>query len=259
MNDVLEFAARYAQEGQSVAIVTVTAVRGSSPASVGQVMAVVEDGTACGTVGGGTSEHMLRKRAVQALADGEEFFDFDFEHVEHDMTCGGGIAGFGKVYGSGLQLVVFGGGHVAQAITKVAVPTGFAVTVVEDRPEFEGEFEGCAYLLSRPEEYPDKVRLNKNTYVVICTRGHQFDEKALRFCIGRELAYLGMIGSARKVGVLFEHLREEGVAQEALDRVFAPVGLDIATRNPPEIAIAILAEMLMVKNGGSSKSMRAGE
>jgi xanthine dehydrogenase accessory factor len=86
---------------------------------------------------------------------------------------------------------------------------------------------------------------------VICTRGHKTDDEALRYCLTKKLNYLGMIGSEKKVAALFDNLRAQGVEQAELNRIYAPVGLDIADALPAEIAVAILAEIVLVKNKGS--------
>ncbi|MFV0414034.1 MAG: XdhC family protein [Oscillospiraceae bacterium] len=249
--DILAFAAQSLAEGKSVALLTVTETSGSSPATPGQMMAVLANGTSAGTVGGGISEYRLAQRAQAALAAGETVFSFAFDHSEHGMVCGGGMAGFGNVLGGGPRLVIFGGGHVAQSLAPLAAAAGFHVCVVEDRPELEVYFAGVQYLLATPAEYEEKVAADQNTYVVIATRGHSTDKDALQFCLTRQFAYVGMIGSAKKVLALFDDFRKQGVAEEVLQGIYAPIGLDIASGRPAEIAVSVVAEMLLVKNGGS--------
>lgn len=254
--NILRFAAEKLANGQAVALVTVTATHGSSPASPGQVMAVLASGASFGTVGGGASEHALTTRAAQAIQAGETSFAFSFDHGEQGMVCGGGMEGYGIVWGAGHRLVLFGGGHVAQSIAPLAQATGFAVAVVEDRPELAAQFPEARFIVANPAEYAQKVPLTKNDYVVICTRGHRTDDDALRYCLAHATPYLGMIGSQKKVATLFDTLRREGVADDALRRVYAPVGLDVASNAPAEIAISVLAEILLVKNGGSPRHKR---
>jgi xanthine dehydrogenase accessory factor len=133
----------------------------------------------------------------------------------------------------------------------MACQSGFSVTVVEDRPEFARNFESARYVICRPEEYEKTDPVQACDYAVICTRGHKTDAEALRYCLTKKFEYLGMIGSANKVNGVFGRLRGEGVEQRELDSVYAPVGLDIADALPAEIAVAILAEILLVKNKGS--------
>jgi xanthine dehydrogenase accessory factor len=250
MLDVIEFAARNAAEGKKVALVTVAETTGSSPASVGQMIAVLADGSTAGTVGGGASEHRIIQQALEAIKNGERVFKFSFDHSEFGMICGGSMAGFGNVLGSGPSLCVFGGGHIAQCLARLALNAGFSVTVVEDRPEFASDFESARYVICNPQEYAKTDPASNSEHAVICTRGHKTDADALRYCLTKKFEYLGMIGSDKKVAEVFDSLRGEGVEQKELDRVYAPIGLDIADAVPAEIAVAILAEILLVKNKG---------
>lgn len=249
--DILFFAAHSLEAGQPVALITITNTHGSSPASPGQMMAVLADGTMKGTVGGGASEYNLAKRAVQALKSGEKSFTFSFDHSEDGMVCGGGMDGYATILGAGPKLLLFGGGHVGQQIAPLATNAGFLVTVVEDRPELASAFTDVQYLVCTPEDYTQKIQTDANTYAVICTRGHKTDDDALRFLLNRPLDYLGMIGSKRKVTTLLDNLRKDGVPEETLAKLYAPIGLDVASGAPAEIAIAVMAEILLVKNGGS--------
>jgi len=249
--DVLTFAAQHTEEGKKVALITVTATAGSSPATAGSLMAVLPDGSHVGTVGGGASEFRVVNQAVEAIRNGDTIFQFAFDHAENGMVCGGSMSGFGNVLGSRPNLYIFGGGHIAQHLARIAILTGFSVTVVEDRPEFETYFDSVRYVVCTPENYETNDVVSGAEYAVICTRGHKTDDAALRYCLTKELKYLGTIGSAKKVAGLVTALREEGVPQSALEHVYSPIGLDIASAIPSEIAVAILAEILLVKNGGS--------
>jgi xanthine dehydrogenase accessory factor len=248
--DTLLFAARHAEKGQPVVLVTLTEARGTSPARPGLIMAVLQDGQTEGTIGGGVSEYEVIRRAQQAMRDNEAVFTFNTAHCESGSACGGMVSGYGVLLQAGPQLLIFGGGHVSQPLSKMGEVAGFAVTVVEDRPEFEGAFPHARFVLATPAEFEVKIAIGQNTSVVICTRGHNTDLEALRYCIGKGAPYIGMIGSGPKVDSLFGVLRKEGVAEGALARVHAPIGLDIANHTPGEIAVAVLAEVLCVKNEG---------
>lgn len=150
------------------------------------------------------------------------------------------------------KLVILGGGHVAQSLADIAGRSGFSVTVVDDRPAFADTarfpmaeqvlcagFPGCVSSLG----------LNTATFLVIVTRGHRHDLECLRATLDYPLAYIGMIGSRRRVKVTKEQLLAEGFGQEQLDRLHAPIGVDIGAVTPAEIAIAILAELIAVKRG----------
>lgn len=256
IQDVLSFAQQQVAQGKAVALVTVTQTNGSSPASAGQFMAVLEDGTSAGTVGGGATEHKTISRAAQAIKNGETIFEFCFNHAESGMVCGGGMRGFGNVIGNENHLYLFGGGHVGQSLARIAEATGFFVTVIEDRPELADAFRGVRYEVCQPQDYEKNIAINGKAYAVICTRGHKTDDDALRFCITKPFEYIGMIGSAKKVDAVFERLYQAGYSKEALSKVYTPIGLDIASTIPAEIAVSILAEILLIKNTGSLSHKR---
>jgi len=256
MNDVLRFTSENVSEGRKVALITVTATRGSSPATVGQMMAVLADGTTVGTIGGGASEHQTIIKAIEAITNGDATFSLSINHADSGMTCGGGMEAFGNIIGNHVGLCIFGGGHIAQSLARVATQAGFYVTVVEDRQELSTNFKSVNYIVSKPDEYEKSDPTSLADYVVICTRGHSFDTDALRYCLTKDLKYIGMIGSRAKVATLFSRLKDEGVSQAELDKIYTPVGLDIASEAPSEIAIAITAEILLIKNDGKLKHKR---
>lgn len=251
--EALAFAAKELAARRQVALLTVTETQGSSPASAGQVMAVAASGDAAGTVGGGAAEHKLIQQAVEAIRRGQRIFSFFIDHGAEGMVCGGAMSGVGNVLGVEARLLIFGGGHVAQSLAKIAGDIGFPVTVVEDRPEFRDAFPQAEYLVCTPEEYGEKIPVTSTTYAVISTRGHRSDDDALRHCLRHSPRYLGMIGSRNKVATLFAQLRKEGVPEERLGEIYTPIGLDVASEVPAEIAVSILAEILLVKNGGSPR------
>jgi len=250
VNDVLGFLSQSVSEGKKIALVTVTETIGGSPATAGQMIAVLADGTAKGTVGGGVSEHLVIKKAIDAIKSGESVFKYTIDHAEEGMVCGGSMEVFGNVIGNRSSLCIFGGGHIAQSLAAVATQTGFYVTVIEDRPEFAVHFGTAGYIVCLPDEYEITDPAAYADYAVICTRGHSTDDKALRYCLTKNLKYIGMIGSKQKVKEVFNDLRNDGVTQEQLEGIYAPIGLDIATAFPKEIAIAILSEILLIKNNG---------
>lgn len=255
--DTLIFAEEQIAQGKRVALITVTETKGSSPASVGQMIAVAADGSTVGTVGGGMTEYQVIQKALEAIKEGEKVFHFSFNHAENGMVCGGAMSGIGNILGNENHIYIFGGGHVGQSLVRIAALTGFFVTVVEDRPDFENECAGARYLVCKPEYYEQEMKLSDSDYAVVCTRGHRMDDAALRFCLANSPRYIGMIGSEKKAATLFGRLREEGYSEEALEHVYAPMGLDIADSIPAEIAIAVMAEILLIKNNGGARHKRA--
>ena len=157
------------------------------------------------------------------------------------------------------RLLIVGGGHVGLALATIGSTLGFQVTVVDDREEFANRerFPMAAEVIAgEVDEVLDKLAIDGRTYAVMVSRGHQVDELALRRTIGRGAAYVGMIGCRRRTRTVLQHLAEEGVPAEDLEVVRTPIGLDIGAETPEEIALAILAEMVMMQRGGSGLPMR---
>ncbi len=170
---------------------------------------------------------------------------------------------YAEVLGHGKTLVICGGGHVGTQLVRAARLIDFHVVLLEDRPMYANE----AKLAGADEVVCDefvpalsRIEGNADTFFVIVTRGHQYDEDCLREIIRKPHAYIGMIGSRRKTAIVKSHLVEEGVPRELVDSVHAPIGLNIGAETPAEIAIAITAEMIEIKNArkrnvGFSKEM----
>jgi xanthine dehydrogenase accessory factor len=159
-------------------------------------------------------------------------------------------------------LVIAGGGHVGQAVAAEAVRVGFDVTVIDDRPEFAAAAlfpPGVAVACGPIPEQIAARPLDNGSFVVLVTRDHRHDAQALAACIHRPLAYLGMIGSQRKVALVRKQFLETGLATEAeFDRVRAPIGLAIGAETAPEIAVSIVAQMIAVRRGAALQPARQG-
>ncbi len=158
------------------------------------------------------------------------------------------------------DLVIVGAGHIAQPLAVIGKTLDFEVTVIDDRADFASRtrFPGADRviaddLVSAITRHP----IGPFTYLVLVTRGHRLDEEVLRAAIRSDAAYIGMIGSRRRVGAVFDHLRRAGIPEETIARVHAPIGLDIGADTPAEIAVAIAAEMVNLRRGGRALSMSA--
>jgi xanthine dehydrogenase accessory factor len=158
------------------------------------------------------------------------------------------------------RLVIAGAGHVGAALARLAALVGYQVTLIDDRAEFLGRElfsssaeQGIALVVA--ENWSDAVReaiaMGRNVSVAIVTRGHKQDEDCLRAAIAANPSYIGMIGSKRRTNIVLEKLREEGADEERLNKVRAPIGLNIGAVSPEEVALAILAEIVAERRGGS--------
>ncbi|MGE5417842.1 MAG: XdhC family protein [Acidobacteriota bacterium] len=173
----------------------------------------------------------------------------------HNMHTILQVPGAGTVFIEPLQaapnVLILGGGHVAQALSKILSVIRYQVTVVDDRSSFADtlHFPGADQVVCGAFiEVIEKHNFNKNDFAVICTRGHSHDMECLRALIGKPLGYIGMIGSAQKTRTIFAALENEGITWERLADVHSPIGLDIGARTPEEIAVSIAAEIISVNN-----------
>lgn len=248
--------------GQRCAVVTITHTVGSTPRQPGAKMVVAEDGRVFGTVGGGCVEADLYALAREAL-DRREFLSRTIDlsaksQDEIDMFCGGKVTVMVEPMEATPRLIIFGGGHISQALHRICQPLGFQITVTDDRAHFASaeRFPGAELLAMPFEEQAAHLRFTPHTYVVIVTRGHESDEVVLRQVLGKPVRYLGLIGSRAKWNRIRERLRASGLPEEHLDRVICPIGLDIAAETPEEIAVAVAAQLIQIKNADSPKARR---
>lgn len=228
--------------GKRCALVTVTGGEGSVPREPGAKMLVWEDGFA-GTIGGGRLEAEALKAARAAARS--RAMTFTLEPSSLGMYCGGSVSVFIDVYAFPLRLVILGGGHVGEKVARLADFLGLPKVVVDDRPEYAKDG-----LLSQPDAALRALDVDESTAVVIVTRCHGFDLRSLVAALKTKAFYVGMIGSRTKVERLFALCRRRGLDPDE-PRVHAPIGLDLGGRSPEAIALAVLAEILMVKNGAT--------
>ncbi len=355
---------QYLEDGETLALATITSTRGSTPRGVGAKMAVTAAGEILGTVGGGCGEAEVQRRAVEAIRSRKpamvtvELID-DIES-DSPAVCGGIMdvfvdpwwdgpggapcralaaslaratdAGQGGVLATVLdpggrpgvsagdkcflrggaveagniadaplleavaaealrridleesrsvavgldgpeakaevffevippvrRLIIVGAGHLAIPLVRFARILGFHITVLDDRVVYANRErfpEADEVLVGDMAATLGRLPITPLTHVVLITRGHQFDEPCLRTIVSKPAAYIGMIGSRRRVKACFIRFRdEEGIPEDLLGRVHAPIGLDIGSETPEEIALSIVSEMVKVRRGGSARSL----
>lgn len=165
-----------------------------------------------------------------------------------------------QLWESPARLIVVGGGHVGLALATFGEQLGFAVTVIDDREDFANRdrFPMAEHVLfGEIDEQLDSIVLDQTAHVVLVSRGHRQDEIALRHAVVQSPGYLGMIGSQRRTATVLQHLIDEGFDAAALAAVSTPIGLDIGAETPEEIAVSILAEIVMLRRGGTGARMQA--
>lgn len=237
------------------ALCTVVATRGSAPQQVGARMVVYPDGELVGTVGGGRIEWTVIQEARRLLAESGASSLLDVNLTELGMSCGGHMTVFVDVLLPRERVIIFGAGHVSRALAPAAAALGFHVVVVDDRPEWAdpAAFPAGVEVVARPfAEFLDGFGPGPEDYAVIVTRGHEHDEAVLRRLLSAPLRYLGMMGSRRKVLLIRKRLQDEGAPPDQLDRVDAPIGLEIGAVTPAELAVSICGALVARRRGADA-------
>ena len=250
-----DFAAQAADAyagGPPMAIVNVTAAPSNSDVVVGAKLLVRENGDTQGGLGDSVLEAMTVAKARDLMAMGKN----DYLRFDDGVEC------YIEAYTSPPTLVLIGGGHVSNAIVPIAKSVGFRIFVFDDREQF-----------ANPDRFPDaditmvgdyrngfdNLPVNANSFVVVATRGHQFDDAAVSGALRTPASYVGLLGSKRKTILIFEELIRNGFDAEELRRINAPIGLDIGGRTPEEIAISVMSEIIAFRLGGTGGSMKLQE
>jgi xanthine dehydrogenase accessory factor len=245
---------RISEQEVSAVLATIVEADSSSHVEPGSKCLVRDGKVVANTIG--------EPNVVQAIIQESEtrLRDEQSKLVSLDVTAAGGkFEVFFEVMLAPPKLIVVGAGHIAVPLVKIAKILDFHVTVVDDR-----------LMYANRERFPDadevvvsdmaralkEMPITPATYIVLITRGHKYDEPCLREIIHSQAKYIGMIGSKRRIKACFQRFRdEEKIAEEMIERVYAPIGLDIATETPAEIALSILAEIVKVRRGGSARSL----
>jgi xanthine dehydrogenase accessory factor len=247
---------------QPVTLCTVVKSTGSTPRHAASKMLVYPDGHILGTVGGGELENRVRQEAMLALSDGKPRL------LSYDMTdpsrgdvglCGGQVEVFVEPILSSPLVVIIGGGHVGKAVAHLAKWLGFRVAVSDDRPEFctsDANPDGDVFFNCPLFELPLHLTIDKHTSLILTTRGSQVDVAGLPALLRTPAGYIGIIGSRRRWSETCKQLQVVGITNEQLKRIHSPIGLGIGAETPEEIAVSIMAEVLMLRNGGSGKQMK---
>jgi len=249
--DIYEEIVRLRKDGRHGAVATIVNVRGSIPSFKTAKMLVRDDGSIVGTIGGGCVEADVWQAAREVMeSERPRTLTFDLNQdpkYDTGLVCGGTLEIFIEPVLPPAELYIFGAGHVAASLYKVASIAGFDITVIDDREAYASRerFPEAQEVIAEDfEKVTARLQLSESSYVVIVTRGHRDDMRVLRWAVQTPARYVGMIGSKRKTVTIFKELQKEGLAPELFDRVHAPVGLDIGAITPEEIAVSITAELI---------------
>jgi len=244
------------ERGEAAALVTIVATTGSTPQRVGAKMLVFADGRIVGTIGGGCYENDAFWKAREAIDHRRpELVHYELSDdfaQETGLICGGQMDVYIEPIEPSPELYVIGAGHVGFHLARLAHELGFRVHIVDDREKFANNERfptAEEVVVDDIATWVARANLPPHAYAVIVTRGHTNDLEALRALAPIDLRYLGLIGSRAKVARIYGALAADNMPAERLERVHAPIGLDIGAVTPQEIAVSILAELIAVKHG----------
>ena len=237
--------------GEPVSLATVVNSPGR-PEILGAKLLLRADGTVAGTLGSNALDEPALEVARKVAAIGNT----------ESISTDDGTEIFVEGFTTPPTLVMVGGGHVGKATADLAHFLGYRVYVVDDRPEFSNDdrFPYAEQTIVTPYEYwSDLLSINVNTFVVVATRGHRYDDMALESALKTRARYIGLLGSRRKTLMIYRRLLEQGVTKERIREVYAPIGLNIGALTPEEIAVSIMSEVIMVRRGGDGGKMTMGD
>jgi xanthine dehydrogenase accessory factor len=263
MKSIYQALSELEQNHEPAALCTVVKSEGSTPRHVGSKMLVYPDGTFIGTVGGGDLEHRVIEEARMAMGDGQSRM---LSYTMADPArgdpgvCGGTVEVFVEPILPPAMIVVIGAGHVGKAVVHLAKWLGFRVAVSDDRAEFcnpQATPGADAYYPVEMGKLAEHLQINRRTYIVITSRGSSVDVLGLPNLLETNPAYIGVIGSRRRWLTTAKALIAKGIAEEKIARVHSPMGLELNAETPEEIAVSILAEIMMIRDRGSGKPMGA--
>lgn len=262
MVSIYQIIAEIEEKNEAAVLCTIVRNQGSTPRRASSKMVVFPDGKTVGTVGGGEVELRVKREALAALEKGQPIY------LEYNMAdpsrgdpgvCGGRMEVYVEPILPKPTLVVIGAGHVGKALVHLAHWLGFWVAVSDDRPEFcnpESVPGADAYYPVAMQELSASLAITPWTYMVLTTRGVDIDVAGLPALLKSEAAYIGVIGSRRRWATTWKQLVENGEKEEKLKRVHSPVGLELNAETPEEIAVSIMAEIIMQRNGGDGREMK---
>ncbi|HPP03020.1 MAG TPA: XdhC/CoxI family protein [bacterium] len=247
------------EEGRPAALCTVVQSAGSTPQKPGARMIVYPDGSIEGTVGGGALEKRVIEEARKVIETGEShLIPIELrEHQPHSVggVCGGEMTVFVEKIGTWPRLLILGGGHVGQTLSRMAAELPLQIVVYDDREEYadpERFPPGVKTVCGPFENAMETLQPTSQDYIAIMTYKYTLDELLVKAAVNTPAKYIGMIGSEMKCRRVRDDLTDQGVPKEKLDRVHAPIGIEIGAHTPPEVAVSILGEIVQVMNGMKS-------
>ena len=243
--DIIAKVSELLERGETFCLATVI-TSDTADIDSGSKAIVHGDGTLDGVIGSQNLDPDIRDQALAALG----------EKKSRITEIDGGVRVFFNVLSAEARLLICGAGHIALPLARFANDVGFSVTVLDDRSDFAhpSRFPGCTTITENFTIALRDMSLGPNTHVVIITRGHEHDVDCLMEILPRQVAYVGLIGSRRRVSFVLQWLEEKGFSRERLKDVFTPIGTPIGAESPEEIALSIVSELVCVRRKGKAQA-----
>lgn len=254
--NIFEEIVRLRREGRPIVLATIVKRIGSTPRKDCARMLILDDGSTIGSIGGGCVEaevwslarEVLRTRRARLAR-----FELNEDSAEEEgLVCGGTVEVFVEPIMSEPRLIILGAGHLGKAVAEIAHRIAFKITVIDDRESFANRErfpDAEAVVVSNFSKAFVDLSVDENCYILVVTRGHKHDQAATEAAIKTPARYVGLVGSRRKIKLIVEALLEKGVNADLFDRLYAPIGLDIGSETPEEIAVSVTAELIAVEKG----------
>ena len=235
-------------------VATIVRVRGSAPREAGARILIHRDGRILGTLGGGRLEHRVRAEAHSMLEEGAPSAHRTYRlNPSEDQCCGGEVEVFLERCSPGPRVLLFGAGHVGEAVARALAPLPFRVTVIDSRAEYMSADrfpEGTDLRCGDPVELLGAIRTSaEDTYALVFTHSHRLDLALVSLLVARPLRLLGIIGSATKLAGCRTALGSRGVSEADLGRITCPIGIGVGGKLPAEIAASVAAQLLAIRDG----------
>jgi xanthine dehydrogenase accessory factor len=262
--ELLDIIKNQLMEGKKVCYAFIIEQEGSTPRGVGTSMVIKENGEIFGSVGGGNVEFTTIAAAKKCIKEeSSETISLDvYTYNNGEKVCAGKLKIFIKTYLPQKKLIIAGAGHVAYCLYKLATLVGFSVYVFDYREDLltKEKYPKAAELIyGKISDSIKNYDLDKNSYVVIASGSTKFDEDILKEVITKDTAYVGVLGSKKKISGIIDNLLSQNIDAECLKKVYAPIGIAIGGEIPEEVALSILSEIVLVKNNGVLKHMNSNE
>jgi xanthine dehydrogenase accessory factor len=261
--DIYQEIVELRRQGRCAALATIINRKGSTPRKDATKMLITADGRQFGTLGGGCTEADILREAMTVMRlERPKILAFDLTEDDAEdsgLICGGTMEVFVEPILPDPYLFIFGAGHVGKSISEAVTKVGFKVAVVDDRIKYANRERFPEVDSLHAEDWDEafnKLSITESSYIVIATRGHNHDLACLRFALRSPARYIGLLGSKRKTRLFFEKLEKEGIDPSDFDRVYAPVGIDIGSESPEEIAVSIAAELIAVRKNKPVDSLK---